>query len=78
MSPECWKRKYGEPCCASDIFSLGMMMWEMLARSRISENLLDKDNLEHTCMGADGLELDASLVPALLIRVSSHTLTVLW
>ena len=77
MSPECWKRKYGEPCCASDIFSLGMMMWEMLARSRISEHLLDKDNPEHTCMGADGLELDASLVPALLIRVSSHTLTVL-
>jgi serine/threonine protein kinase len=34
LSPECWKRKYGEPCCASDIFSFGIVLWEMLARSR--------------------------------------------
>eukprot|EP01046_Picozoa_sp_COSAG06_P002055 COSAG06_NODE_69_length_26016_cov_6.603272_21_plen_2919_part_00 len=35
MAPECYKRKYGEPCLASDIFSLGLMLWEMIARDRI-------------------------------------------
>eukprot|EP01046_Picozoa_sp_COSAG06_P019346 COSAG06_NODE_1376_length_9648_cov_67.818096_3_plen_356_part_00 len=34
MSPECFKRKYGEPDFKSDVFSLGVMMWEMLARAR--------------------------------------------
>jgi serine/threonine protein kinase len=29
LSPECWKRKYGKPGCASDIFSLGLLVWEM-------------------------------------------------
>eukprot|EP01044_Picomonas_judraskeda_P007266 COSAG03_NODE_772_length_5921_cov_517.392477_1_plen_654_part_00 len=46
MSPECWKRKYGEPSNASDIFSFGLLMWEMLARRRICPHLLD--NREHT------------------------------
>ena len=34
MAAECWKRKFGDPCSASDIFSFGMMLWEMLARER--------------------------------------------
>ena len=48
MSPECWKREYGEPSNASDIFSFGLLMWEMLARRRISDFLLDDSNPEHT------------------------------
>ena len=35
MAPECWKRKYGKPGLASDIFSFGLMLWEMVARSRV-------------------------------------------
>jgi serine/threonine protein kinase len=35
MAPEGWKRKYGKPGFASDIFSFGMMVWEMVARVRI-------------------------------------------
>jgi serine/threonine protein kinase len=34
LSPECYKRKYGTPCCKSDIFSFGVMIWEMVARTR--------------------------------------------
>eukprot|EP01043_Picozoa_sp_COSAG02_P120329 COSAG02_NODE_57078_length_282_cov_0.836066_2_plen_53_part_01 len=41
MSPECWKRKYGNPHAASDIFSFGLMMWEMIARRRIYNALDD-------------------------------------
>jgi hypothetical protein len=33
--PECWKRRYGKPDFASDIFSFGMMLWEILARVHI-------------------------------------------
>ena len=32
---ECWKRKYGTPGTPSDIFAFGLMLWEMVARSRI-------------------------------------------
>jgi serine/threonine protein kinase len=39
MPPESWKRKYGEPGFASDIFSFGLMLWEMIARSRIYKAL---------------------------------------
>lgn len=35
MAPECWKRKYGKPGFASDIFSFGLMLWEMVARMRV-------------------------------------------
>ena len=35
LAPEGWKRKYGKPGFASDIFSFGLMLWEMVARSRI-------------------------------------------
>jgi hypothetical protein len=35
LSPECWKRKYGNPSFASDMFAFGLMLWEMVSRSRI-------------------------------------------
>eukprot|EP01044_Picomonas_judraskeda_P031228 COSAG03_NODE_11566_length_586_cov_1.207392_1_plen_157_part_10 len=66
LSPECWKRKYGKPSCASDIFSFGMLMWEMLARCRISKHLLDDSNLEH--VEEDGKELNVKVVPVLLVK----------
>eukprot|EP01045_Picozoa_sp_COSAG04_P025201 COSAG04_NODE_3264_length_2996_cov_1.937176_5_plen_191_part_00 len=34
MSPECYMRKYGVPCFASDVFSFGIILWEMWARER--------------------------------------------
>ena len=34
LSPECWKRKYGEPCFASDVFSFGVILWEMWTSQR--------------------------------------------
>ena len=66
LSPECWKRKYGKPSTASDIFSLGLMMWEMLARSRISAHLLDESNPGH--VEEDGKALNVEVVPVLLIK----------
>eukprot|EP01045_Picozoa_sp_COSAG04_P032106 COSAG04_NODE_6180_length_1391_cov_1.937307_1_plen_212_part_00 len=35
MPPECWKRRFGWPDFLSDVFSFGMMLWEMFARVRI-------------------------------------------
>ena len=35
MPPECWKLKYGSPDKPSDIFSFGLMLWEMIAKSRV-------------------------------------------
>ena len=35
MTPEGWKRKYGKPSFESDIFSFGLMMWEMVAHKWI-------------------------------------------
>ena len=33
MSPECYKRDYGVPCFASDVFSFGVILWELRARN---------------------------------------------
>eukprot|EP01046_Picozoa_sp_COSAG06_P039371 COSAG06_NODE_4642_length_4072_cov_6.437956_2_plen_841_part_00 len=35
MPPECLKREHGEPGLPSDIFSFGLMLWEMVAQSRV-------------------------------------------
>ena len=35
MSPECYKRDYGVPCFASDVFSFGIILWELWARERV-------------------------------------------
>eukprot|EP01045_Picozoa_sp_COSAG04_P045810 COSAG04_NODE_16260_length_505_cov_0.761084_1_plen_167_part_11 len=54
MAPECWKRKLGEPGFASDVFSFGMMLWEMVARVRVYtafpgiDDMVDKKHLEET------------------------------
>ena len=66
LSPECWKRTYGKPGTASDIFSLGLLMWEMLARCRLSTHLLDESNPEH--VEEDGKELNVEVVPVLLAK----------
>jgi hypothetical protein len=58
MSPECYKRDYGVPCFASDVFSFGVILWELWARERVY-------------MGFNGIEdipdasgkADVSLVP---------------
>ena len=69
MSPECWKREYGTPSAASDIFSLGLVMWEMLARRRISDFLLDENNPDHTCVDKNGKTVrDVAVVPVLLVK----------
>jgi serine/threonine protein kinase len=68
LSPECWKRKYGKPRAASDIFSLGLLMWEMLARSRISTHLLDADNPDHRVDEDGEVTLDVEAVPVLFVK----------
>jgi serine/threonine protein kinase len=68
LSPECYKRKYGEPCCASDIFSFGLVLWEMLARCRISEHLLDEDQPSHTCMIDGQVTLNVKVVPKCFLK----------
>ena len=70
MSPECWKRKYGKPSNASDIFSFGLLMWEMLAGQRISAHLLDKENPEHTFTVSDLAKelLNITKVPVLFAK----------
>ncbi len=35
MPPECLKREHGEPGLPSDIFSFGLMLWEMVSQSRV-------------------------------------------
>ena len=35
MAPECLSRKYGRPAFASDVFSVGIIMWELWAKRRV-------------------------------------------
>ena len=68
LSPECWKRKYGKPCFASDIFSFGLLIWEMLACSRISTHLLDADNPDHRVDEDGEVTLNVEAVPVLFVK----------
>ena len=35
MAPECLSRKYGRPAFASDVFSVGIILWELWAKRRV-------------------------------------------
>ena len=35
MAPECLSRKYGRPAFASDVYSVGIIMWELWAKRRV-------------------------------------------
>lgn len=63
MPLECWRREYGEPDRQSDVFSVGMMLWEMLSRSRIVSHVLDDDKGHHKHLEKGIWVLDAELVP---------------
>jgi hypothetical protein len=56
MPPECYQRQYGEPCFASDIFSFGLMLWEMGSRSRIYRSFpgFEDDDGALSITGKDG------------------------
>ena len=68
IGPECYKRKYNNPSFESDVFSFGVLMWEMLSRRRIADHLLDEHNAKHRCI-EDGKEvLNVKLVPELFVK----------
>jgi serine/threonine protein kinase len=56
MPPECYQRQYGEPCFASDIYSFGLMLWEMVSRSRIYSSFpgFEDDDEAPSITGEDG------------------------
>jgi serine/threonine protein kinase len=63
MAPECWKRKYGKPDFASDIFAFGLLLWEMVARARVYTAFPGiEPDIDH------GGEPDVKLVPARLVN----------
>ena len=35
MAPECLDRKYGRPALASDVYSVGIILWELWAKRRV-------------------------------------------
>ena len=35
MAPECLSRKHGRPAFASDVFSVGIILWELWAKRRV-------------------------------------------
>ena len=43
MPAECWHEKYGTPDQASDVFSFGILLWEMFARRRVYTGLIPDD-----------------------------------
>ena len=43
MAPECLDRKYGRPAFASDVFSVGIILWEMQAKQRVHSGFLNMD-----------------------------------
>eukprot|EP01046_Picozoa_sp_COSAG06_P001620 COSAG06_NODE_54_length_27948_cov_234.398671_21_plen_488_part_00 len=65
MPPECYQRQYGEPCFASDIFSFGLMLWEMVSRSRIYRSFpgFEDDDEAPSIIGDDGKKVvDVGLI----------------
>ena len=57
MPPECWQAKYGTPDQTSDVFSFGILLWEMFARRRVYTGL---GNLQEV---ASAGVVDVELVP---------------
>ena len=37
MAPECLSRKHGRPAFASDVYSVGIILWELQAKRRVEE-----------------------------------------
>ena len=58
MPPECWQEKYGTPDQASDVFSFGILLWEMFARRRVYTGF---PNLQEAA--DDTGRVDVELVP---------------
>jgi serine/threonine protein kinase len=54
MAPECWKRLYGTPGVESDVFSFGLMLWEMISRARVYTACWSDDATAPTIRGKDG------------------------
>ena len=54
MAPECLSRKYGRPAFASDVYSVGVILWELWAKRRVYtgfrnlEENVDKAHFEET------------------------------
>eukprot|EP01046_Picozoa_sp_COSAG06_P030724 COSAG06_NODE_2936_length_6063_cov_6.578806_2_plen_1525_part_01 len=59
---------YGMPGFKSDVFSFGVLMWEMLARTRICVHLLNDDNPEHLYEEAGKDALNPKLVPLMFVK----------
>ena len=60
MPAECWQEKYGAPDQASDVFSFGVLLWDICARSRVYTGL----GMDDCPQVADGSgNFDVELVP---------------
>lgn len=54
MSPECYSRKFGEPCSASDVFSFALVLWELYSGQRIYSAWWPDDDQAPTVTSKDG------------------------
>ena len=70
MAPECLSRKYGRPAFASDVFSVGIILWELWVRRRVYtgflnlEDNIDKAHLKETGESRVDVKLVASRMAA--------------
>merc|ERR1712072_739574 len=66
MAPECWHRKYGQPGKPSDVFSFGVMLWEVYSQLRPYTHFPDAphENMRRVCLaGTKTFQDDMSVVP---------------